>query len=148
MKYYTSYLRVKIVILLQKLFGNRPKLILAFDFDGTIVKSGWPKVGPLRKGARLWFRWMSKRRHITVLNTCRSEKLTKEAVDSMWQNDIKFSLVNENHPLLCKKFDGDTRKISADWYFDDKGGFLGWWSVPLIVLWLEWKYRKGGNLLG
>jgi hypothetical protein len=129
---------------------NRPELILAFDWDGTIVKNRWPEHGPFRKGALRWMRWARIRKHVFILYTNREGDLLNVGAaksNKMFEYGICFDLINENDCRTVQKYGGDCRKISADWYFDDKAGFIGWWTVPIIVLWLEWKYRKGGNLL-
>jgi hypothetical protein len=127
------------------------KLILAIDADGTIWRNKYPKVGQFRFGARFWLRWLRKRGHILILNTCRECSQTGldnhecPFCNAQWvlkDNGLDFDYYNENCRELIEKY-SDTRKIGADWYFDDKAGFLGWWTVPIIVLWLEW--RKGKN---
>lgn len=50
---------------------------------------------------------------------------------------LAFDYYNENCKEVIEQYGGDCRKIVADFYFDDRAGFLGWWSVPLIVFWLK-----------
>jgi hypothetical protein len=57
---------------------------------------------------------------------------------------LDFDYYNQNCRELIERF-SDTRKIGADWYFDDKAGFLGWWTVPIIILWLEWRKRRSNE---
>lgn len=115
-------------------------MILIFDYDGTIVKDSWPGVGKLRFLAKPILKWLY-RRNILILNTCREGQKLKEAVDFLNTHGVYFDYYNENCESLIRQF-GDCRKISGDWTFDDKAGFLGWLSVPLIVLWLKRRTRK------
>ncbi len=135
---------------------NRKKLYIAVDFDGTIVRNKWPEIGPFRWMARPVLRWMKRRGHCLILYTCRecnlklcgveneccicNECLLCDAISAMEKIGISFDHINENAPERTQLYSGDCRKISADWYIDDLAGFLGWWSVPIIVWWLE---RKG-----
>ncbi len=125
-------------------------MVIAVDFDGTIVKDKWPYVGRLRFGAKWCLEWLKKRGHKLILWTCRNDAGAPyfgcgtlfEAVFHLNNNGITFDCVNENLPERVEMFNNDPRKVGADWYIDDKAGFLGWWSVPLIVLWLERREKR------
>jgi hypothetical protein len=144
---------------------NRKRLYIAVDFDGTIVKNEWPNIGKPRWGSIPVLRWMKQRGHVLILNTCREQRRLLYEVEVkrgkhsekllvccslLWEAkmmleedyEIYFDYYNKNAPERIELFGGDCRKISADWYIDDLAGFLGWWSVPLIVWWLERKRRK------
>lgn len=55
-----------------------------------------------------------------ILWTCRDgEKLTK-AVEWCKLRGLEFDAVNQNLPEVIEQYGGDTRKISADEYIDDK----------------------------
>jgi hypothetical protein len=122
---------------------KRPRLVIAVDFDGTIVKNRWPNIGESRLGAKTVLKWLKRRGHKLILSTCREGKMLSLAWLHLlvWLDGITFDACNENLPELIHKYGGDCRKISADWYIDDLAGFLGWWSIPIIVLWLEWTKR-------
>lgn len=117
-------------------------MILAIDFDGTIVKNAWPDIGPLRFGAKTVLQWLNQRGHTLVLWTCREGQAMYRAANfAARQTGVVFQYINENDPKRTLQYNNDSRKIGADWCFDDKAGFLGWWSVPIIVLWLEWREK-------
>lgn len=95
--------------------------IFAVDFDGTLsLGTKWPELGkpniPLFKflkqqkaeGARL------------ILWTCRNEKNLDAAVEYCKKAGLEFDTVNKNLPELINAYGGDTRKINADIYIDDK----------------------------
>jgi hypothetical protein len=112
----------------------KKKLVIAIDFDGTIVKDRWPEIGPFRFGAKWCLKWLKKRGHVLILNTCREDKLLHNAWLKVWS---WFNYYNQNDPKRSQQYGSDCRKISADWYIDDRAGFLGWWSIPFIIWWLE-----------
>ena len=117
---------------------SKKKLVISVDFDGSMVKNEWPLIGDLRFGAVSVLRWLKRRGHSLILNTCREGRLLKPIIDIHWGDyGIQFDHVNENTPERIRQYGGDCRKISADWYIDDRAGFLGWWSIPFIILWLE-----------
>jgi hypothetical protein len=119
-------------------------MIIAVDFDGTIVKSQWPNIGKPRFGALNCLRWLKSRGHKLILWTCRDHTGgddLQQAMDWLSDKGIEFDYFNENDEAKRTLYRNDTRKIGADWYIDDKAGFIGWWSIPLIVWWLEFKRR-------
>lgn len=95
-------------------------VIYAVDFDGTLSFGRYPDVGEPNtlligflkreqaQGARL------------ILNTCRTGDHLKAAVDYCKEHGLEFEFVNENLPELVELYGGDTRKINADFYIDDK----------------------------
>lgn len=116
-------------------------MVIAIDFDGTIVKNQWPEIGKLRLLAKLVIRWLQKRGHELILFTCREKKHLTRAYSFLDEHGIKFKYYNENTEERVCEYGGDCRKISADLYLDDKAFFPGWWAVPLVVLWMEWRER-------
>jgi hypothetical protein len=126
---------------------KRRKLVIAVDFDGTIVKNEWPEIGRTRWFAFPVLRWMKKRGHILILYTCRENLDLDKAILFLIRNNLKypaFDYINENCKELIKKF-GDARKIGADLYIDDLGaGFWIWPIIPMIV-WLKERRRNDGT---
>lgn len=121
----------------------RKKLVIAVDYDGTIVKNAFPNTGKFKFLAKAVILWIKRRNHILVLNTCRVDNYDKgkmfltAAVCKTASAGIEFDYINKNVPKRIARYGSDCRKISADWYIDDKAGFLGWWSIPFIIWWLE-----------
>lgn len=123
-------------------FVGGPAMIIAVDFDGTICVSRYPKIIRLRFLARPVLRWAHKR-HTIILWTCRNGAALEEAVAWLDEHKVPYDYVNENPPEQIKLWGGDCRKVSADFYIDDKG--VGWWSwigVFFAVL-RGRKYRVG-----
>lgn len=95
-------------------------LVLAIDFDGTIVESKYPLIGKLKKDAKIYINLLYRQGHQIVINTCRSGVYQEEVKRFLEENKISFSYINENLPELIKRYKQDCRKISADIYIDDK----------------------------
>jgi hypothetical protein len=116
-------------------------MIIAIDFDGTVVKNAWPQIGRFRIGARWALQILNKRGHILILNTCREGKLLNEALMFLAKNEIRMHCANCNSLDRIKEYGGDCRKISAELYLDDRGFFPGWLAIPAIVQRMELKDR-------
>jgi hydroxymethylpyrimidine pyrophosphatase-like HAD family hydrolase len=92
-------------------------MIIAVDFDGTVVEHQYPKIGPLKPGAKEALQAFRKAGHKIAIWTCRAGKEEKEVRDFLQSNGIPFDTVNA--PIMGA--DLGTRKIYADLYIDDKG---------------------------
>ena len=109
-------------------------LIIAIDFDGTIVEDGYPKIGKPMIFAFETIKKLQADGHRLILWTYRSGQKLKEAVDFCEQNGIEFYSVNKNYPeeIFDEKI---SRKINADLFIDDRnvGGFLGWTEIYKLI---------------
>ena len=90
-------------------------MIIAVDYDGTLSIDGKPNI-PLI--ARL--RREQASGSIVILWTCRNGKSLAEAVQQLAACGFKPNYVNANCPQAIRQFGGDTRKVYADVYIDDK----------------------------
>lgn len=132
----------KILHAINSLFRPQ-KLVIAVDFDGTIVKNRWPEIGPWKLGARSVLTWLKSRSHTVIIWTCREGEEQQNARQHLLENNRSyFHYFNQNIPERVEQYGIESRKVSADWYVDDKAGFVGWWSIPFIVLWQEHKLRR------
>jgi hydroxymethylpyrimidine pyrophosphatase-like HAD family hydrolase len=105
-------------------------MIIAVDFDGTIVEHEYPKIGKPKLFAFETLKALQDKGHQLILWTYRSGNELQEAVDFCKENGIEFYAVNKNYPE--EKYDDSmSRKIMADIYIDDRnvGGFLGWSKI-------------------
>lgn len=99
---------------------KRKHKIIAVDFDGTLCRNAFPNIGKPRKWV---IRRLLKAQHKgakIILNTCRTGTRLYQAVVWCEARGIKFDAVNENLPEIIALFGGDTRKIHATEYWDDK----------------------------
>ena len=55
-----------------------------------------------------------------ILFTCRDGQRLKEAVKWCSKQGLQFDRVNDNLPERIRAYKGNTRKISADVYVDDR----------------------------
>ena len=97
-------------------------LLLAIDFDGTIVENNYPGMGRPIPGAVSSLLKLQKDGHRLILWTCREGNELNAAISFCNEKGIKFESFNEN------KFERLGRKVYADYYIDDKNvcGFPGW----------------------
>ena len=106
-------------------------MIIAVDFDGTIVEHRYPEIGKEKLFAFETLKALQKQGHLLILWTFRTGKELEEAIEYCAKHGVEFYAVNKNFPE--EKFDEATvsRKINADVYIDDKniGGFPGWGEI-------------------
>lgn len=95
--------------------------IFAVDFDGFLVEDKWPEIGaPIDRNIKL-VKDLKEAGHKIILWTCRRGQELAEAVQAMrLYNELTFDAVNENLPEMIQKYGGDSRKIAADIYLDDR----------------------------
>ena len=102
-------------------------MIIAVDFDGTIVHHKYPEIGSEIPFAVESLIALQKEGHQIILWTYRTEENLYEAVDYCEKRGLEFYAVNSNYPE--EEFDDTiSRKIYADLYIDDRnfGGLPEW----------------------
>jgi len=112
----------------------RNHLIIAIDFDGTIVEDAYPDIGSAKMFAIETLKELNKDGHRLILWTYRNGERLQEAVDFCSKKGIEFYAVNKNYPE--ENFEGKvSRKINADIFIDDRniGGMLGWGEIYKII---------------
>jgi hypothetical protein len=105
-------------------------MIIAVDFDGTLVEHRYPEIGKEILFAFDTLRELQKQKHQIILWTFRSGKELEEAVEFCRLRGIEFYAVNSSFPE--EKFTEDcSRKINADIFIDDRniGGLPGWGEI-------------------
>jgi hypothetical protein len=118
---------------------RKKSLLIAIDFDGTIVEHMFPEIGPMLPGAAVVMKRLQEAGHRLILTTCREDEPGRrnyltEAVRYCEAHGIVFRSVNENHPDdEFRNVPG--RKVYADIYIDDRnlGGFPGWYFVDDVI---------------
>ena len=99
--------------------------ILAVDFDGTLVENQFPGIGEpdhVIAGAIRAYQEMGWK---IILWTCRTDEMLQDAVDfCKEQLGIEFDAVNDNLPEVQQYFGGNTRKVFANLYWDDRNAAL------------------------
>jgi hypothetical protein len=105
-------------------------MIIAVDFDGTLVEHEYPRIGKEKLFAFETLRELQKQKHQIILWTIRTGKELDEALEFCRARGIEFYAVNKSYPE--EKFDDTvSRKIMADIYIDDRniGGLPGWGEI-------------------
>jgi hydroxymethylpyrimidine pyrophosphatase-like HAD family hydrolase len=118
-------------------------LIIAIDFDGTIVEDAYPKIGKPMIFAFETMKKLQSEGHRLILWTYRSDRKLQEAVDFCKQQGLEFYAINKSYPE--EEFDGKiSRKINATFFVDDRniGGFIGWTAVHKLLLNYEPEIKK------
>ncbi len=110
-------------------------MIIAIDFDGTIVEHRFPEIGEPLPHAFEVMQALQEAGHKLILWTYRDGEDLKKAVRLCRENGIRFYAVNHSKPN--EDYDKYmSRKIYADIYIDDRnlGGFPGWLEVQRMIL--------------
>ena len=94
--------------------------IIAVDFDGTLCENAWPGIGPARAGVIDYVLGQQMTGAKIILWTNRTGELLNEALKWCAARGLAFDAVNENLPQIVEAFGGDTRKVFANEYLDDK----------------------------
>ena len=110
-------------------------MVIAVDFDGTIVEHKYPKIGKTKLFAFETLNQLQKQGHQLILWTYRAGRELEDAVLFCKENGIEFYSVNSNYPEELFEENKISRKIYADIYIDDRniGGFLGWSEIWKII---------------
>ncbi|OJV19334.1 MAG: hypothetical protein BGO30_07120 [Bacteroidetes bacterium 41-46] len=95
-------------------------MIIAVDFDGTIHGGSYPSIGYLFPDVRKTISSLRANGHYVIIWTCRTGQDLLEAINWLLENKIEFDRINDNHPSNIANYGGNTRKIFADLYIDDK----------------------------
>ena len=106
-------------------------MIIAVDFDGTIVRHRYPKIGDEIPFATETLRLLLRDRHRLILWTVREGKLLDEAIEWCRARGVEFYAVNRDFPEEDATGSGFSRKIKADLFIDDRnfGGLPDWGTI-------------------
>jgi len=107
-------------------------MIIAVDFDGTIVEHEYPNIGKEKPFAiQTLIRLQNECRCQLVLWTVRRGHLLQEAVDYCYERGLDFYAVNKDFPEEVEgESHGYSRKLKADLFIDDRNlGGLPEWGV-------------------
>lgn len=109
-------------------------MIIAVDFDGTIVEHQYPSIGREIPFAVDTIKLLQKEGHQIIMWTFRKGKELEEAVKFCKERGLEFYAVNKSYPE--EKFDLSTsRKIHADLFVDDRnlGGLPDWGTAYQMI---------------
>lgn len=111
-------------------------MVIAVDFDGTIVEHQYPAIGKELPFAIETLRKLSQEGHRLILWTVREGKLLDDAVEFCRSRGLEFYAVNRDYP---EEEQGSntvfTRKLKADLWIDDRnlGGLPDWGTIYEMI---------------
>lgn len=94
--------------------------VIAVDFDKTLSNAKWPEVGGPNTNMFRYLKELKAAGERIILNSCRTGEALEKAVQFCKDQGLEFDCVNENLPELIEAYGEDSRKISADYYIDDR----------------------------
>ncbi len=111
-------------------------MIIAVDFDGTIVTHEYPKIGKEIPFATQTLKMLAKDGHRLILWTVREGRLLEEAVKWCNERGVDFYAVNKDYPEEEQDNNNHySRKLKADIWIDDRnvGGLPDWGTIYRII---------------
>lgn len=112
-------------------------MIIAVDFDGTIVEHRYPRIGREIPFAITTLRRLQAEHHQLILWTVREGRLLDEAVAFCRERGLEFYAVNANHPdeQASETPSSPCRKVRADLFIDDRnvGALPDWTAIYKMV---------------
>lgn len=111
-------------------------MLIAVDFDGTIVEHKYPKIGKERPFATATLKKLIEDGHRLILWTVREGRLLDEAVEWCESKGVVFYSVNRDYPEETIENNRHfSRKVKADVFIDDcnVGGIPDWGSIYEMI---------------
>ncbi|MCR5652006.1 MAG: hypothetical protein K6F86_12595 [Lachnospiraceae bacterium] len=94
--------------------------IIAVDFDGTLCYSEWPSLGePNERLIEYLKKWREKGNKL-ILWTCRAGEALDNAILWCRKQELEFDAINDNLPEIVELYGNNSRKITCDYYIDDR----------------------------
>ena len=111
-------------------------MIIAVDFDGTIVEHAYPKIGKeIPFAIETLVRLQHEFHHQLILWTVREGHLLDEAVAYCRERGLEFYAVNRNFAEEDGTGHSYSRKLKADLFIDDcnLGGIPDWGTIYQLI---------------
>ena len=115
-------------------------MIIAVDFDGTIVEHKYPEIGQEVPFAIDTLKMLIKDQHRLILWSVREGALLDEAVEWCRARGVEFYAVNKDYPEEERsKNNHFSRKLKADMFIDDRnvGGLPDWGTIYQMIKYNE-----------
>ena len=93
---------------------------IAVDFDGTLCYSSWPELGDPNRALIACLQEWRRNGNKLILWTCRAGDALSKAVEWCRNHDLEFDAVNDNLPEVVELYGNNSRKITCDYYIDDR----------------------------
>lgn len=103
-------------------------MVIAVDFDGTIVKHRYPAIGEELPFAVQTLKMLRDEGHRLILWTVREREELEAAVLWCRERGLEFYAVNSDFPEETTDNKNYSRKLKADLFIDDRsfGGLPDW----------------------
>lgn len=111
-------------------------MIIAVDFDGTIVEHRYPAIGEEKPFAIETLKMLIRDRHQLILWSVREGQLLEEAVQWCRERGVEFWAVNRDYPEEDPRHNQHfSRKLKADIFIDDRnlGGLPDWGTIYQMI---------------
>ena len=111
-------------------------MVIAVDFDGTIVTHEYPNIGKeIPFAIDTLKRLQQSPDNLLVLWTVREGIELKEAVEFCRKRGLEFYAVNKNYPEESAEHP-EPRKLKADLFIDDRnlGGLPDWGVIYRMIM--------------
>lgn len=112
-------------------------MLIAVDFDGTIVQDRYPAIGKELPFATKTLKMLMEEGHRFILWTVRSGRTLEEAVEWCRERGIEFYAVNQNFvgEDESNKEHHYSRKLKVEMFIDDRGvgGLPDWGTIYKII---------------
>ena len=111
-------------------------MIIAIDFDGTLVEHKYPEIGREIPFAFETLRRLQQDKHRLILWTVSEGRLLDEALAFCRERGIEFYAVNRDYPEEEKGANRHySRKLKADLFIDDRnlGGLPDWGTIYEMI---------------
>lgn len=111
-------------------------MLIAVDFDGTIVEHKYPEIGEEIPFATDTLKMLIKDRHQLILWTVREGKLLEEAIQWCKARGVEFYAINKDFPEEdVTKNPQYSRKLKVEMFIDDRnlGGLPDWGTIYRMI---------------
>ena len=111
-------------------------MVIAVDFDGTIVEHRYPNIGKELPFAIETLKKLASEGHRLILWTVREGQYLNDAVEFCRNRGLEFYAVNRDYPEEEQERNNHfTRKLKADLWIDDRnlGGLPDWGTIYEMI---------------
>lgn len=111
-------------------------MVIAVDFDGTIVEHKYPEIGEEIPFAIQTLRMLRQDGHRLILWSVREGELLDAAVEWCRERGLEFYAVNHDYPEETVENNPHfTRKLKVDVFIDDRnlGGLPDWGTIYHMI---------------
>ena len=111
-------------------------MIIAVDFDGTIVEHKYPEIGEEVPFATETLKMLIRDRHKLILWTVREGELLEDAIEWCRARGVEFYAINKDYPEEeASKNPHYSRKLKVEMFIDDRnlGGLPDWGTIYRLI---------------